>query len=77
MKHLALLLSIVCLLFFVACGQGEKAEKPSASEPEKATEMMKEGTEETAEIAKEATEMMKEEAEETSEKAKKKSEPGY
>jgi len=52
MKHAALLLSIVCLLFFVACGQGEKAEKATVSEPEKATEMVKEKAEETAEKAK-------------------------
>ncbi|HUT43724.1 MAG TPA: hypothetical protein VMW95_05245 [Desulfobacterales bacterium] len=53
MKHAGLLLSIVCLLFFVACGQGEKAEKATVSEPEKATEMVKEQAKETTEMAKE------------------------
>jgi hypothetical protein len=56
MKHLIWLLSVVCLLFFVACGQGEKVEKASVSEPEKATEMVKEGTQEVAEEAKEKME---------------------
>ena len=64
MKHAGLLLSIVCLLFFVACGQGEKAEKATVSEPEKATEMVKEQAKETTEMAQEktgeATEMAKE-----------------
>ena len=63
MKHAALLLSIVCLFFFVACGQGEKAEKATVSEPEKATEMAKEQ-------AKPATEVVEEKAEEATEMAK-------
>ena len=37
MKHFALLLSTVCLLLFVACGQGDKTEKATVSEPEKLT----------------------------------------
>ena len=75
MKHAALLLSIVCLLFFVACGQGEKAEKATVSEPEKATEMVKEEAEKaTVSEPEKATEMVKEKAEETAEKAKKKME---
>jgi len=45
MKRAAILLSIVCLLFFVACGQSEKAEKATVGETEKATEMVKEGAE--------------------------------
>jgi len=61
MKHVALLLSIVCLLFFVACGQGDKTEK--------ATEMVKEKPEETTVMAKEKAEettvMENEKAEET------------
>jgi len=61
MKHVVLLLSIVCLLFFVACGQGDKTEK--------ATEMVKEKPEETTVMAKEKPEettvMAKEKAEET------------
>jgi lipid-binding SYLF domain-containing protein len=56
MKYVALLLSIVCLLFFVACGQGDKTEKATVSEPEKATEMAKEKPEETTEMAKEKPE---------------------
>jgi|LGVE01.1.fsa_nt_gb lipid-binding SYLF domain-containing protein len=51
MKHVALLLSIVCLLVFVACGQGDKTEKATVSESEKATEMVKEKAEETTEMA--------------------------
>ena len=53
MKHAALLLSIVCLLVFVACGQGDKTEKAAVSEPEKATEMVKEKAEPATEMAKE------------------------
>ena len=56
MKHVSLLLSIVCLLVFVACGQGDKTEKDTVSEPEKATEMAKEKPEETSEMAKEKPE---------------------
>jgi ABC-type enterochelin transport system substrate-binding protein len=56
MKHAALLLSIVCLLVFVACGQGDKTEKATVSESEKATEMAKEKAEETTEMAKEKME---------------------
>jgi hypothetical protein len=72
MKHVVPLLSIACLLLFVACGQGEKVEKATVSEPEKATEMVKEGVgENNTEMAKMQTEkteeMMKEMAEETSE----------
>ena len=71
MKHVALLLSIACLLLFVACGQGEKVEKASVSEPEKATEVVKEGVGENTDMSKMQTEkteeMMKEMAEETSE----------
>ncbi len=70
MKRAAILLSLVCLLFFVACGQGEKAEKTTVSEPEKATEMVKEEAGETAEMAKEATEMADEKAEVTAEMTK-------
>ena len=70
MKRAAIFLSLVCLLFFVACGQGEKAETATVSEPEKATEMVKEG----AEMAKEGAEVAEEKAEETAEKAKKKTE---
>ena len=65
MKHVALLLSIVCLLVFVACGQGDKPEKTTVSEPEKATEMAKEK-------AGEATEVVKEKAGEAPEMVKKK-----
>jgi hypothetical protein len=71
MKHVALLISAACLLLFVACGQGKKVEKANVSEPEKTTEMVKEGVGENAEMAKMQTEkteeMMKEMAEETSE----------
>ena len=56
MKHVALLLSIVCLLVFIACGQGDKSEKATVSEPEKATEMVKEKAEETTVVAKEKAE---------------------
>ena len=56
MKHVALLLSIVCLLVFIACGQGDKSEKATVSEPEKATEMVKEKAEETPVVAKEKAE---------------------
>ena len=52
MKHVALLLSIICLLVFVSCGQGDKTEKAAVSEPEKATEMVKEKAEDAAEMAK-------------------------
>jgi lipid-binding SYLF domain-containing protein len=48
MKHVVLLLSIVCVLVFVACGQGDKTEK--------ATEMAKEKAEETPVMAKEKAE---------------------
>ena len=69
MKHVALLLSIVCLLVFIACGQGDKSEKATVSEPEKATEMVKEKAEETPVVAKEKAEetpvVAKEKAEET------------
>ncbi len=75
MKHAALLLSIVCLLVFVACGQGDKTEKATVSESEKATEMAKEKAEETTEVTKEkaeeTTEVTKEKAEETTEIANK------
>ena len=56
MKHVALLLSIVCLLVFVACGQGDKTEKAAVSESEKATEMVKEKDQVTTEKAKEKAE---------------------
>jgi hypothetical protein len=56
MKHVALFLSIACLLLFVACGQGEKVEKATVSEPEKATEMVKEGVGENTEMANEEAE---------------------
>ncbi|MCJ7538653.1 MAG: lipid-binding SYLF domain-containing protein [Desulfobacterales bacterium] len=69
MKHVALLLSIVCLLVFVSCGQGDKTEKATVSAPEKATEMVKAKAPETTEMAKEkaeeTTQMVKEKAEET------------
>jgi hypothetical protein len=75
MKYVVLLLSITCLLLFVACGQGEKVEKASVSEPEKATEVVKEGVGENIEMAKMQTEkteeMMKKMAEETSEMVEK------
>jgi len=67
MKHVAILLSITCLLVFVACGQGDKTEKAAVSESEKATEMVKEKPEET-------TEMVKEKPEETTVMAKEKPE---
>ena len=70
MKHVAFFLSIVCLLVFVGCGQGEKVEKATVSEPETATEMVKEGAEKATEMAKEGAEMVKEGAEETAEMAK-------
>ncbi|MBW2490861.1 MAG: hypothetical protein JRE65_06925 [Deltaproteobacteria bacterium] len=41
-EKLIFFLSIVCLLVFVACEQGEKADKATVSEPEKATEMAEE-----------------------------------
>ena len=53
MKHFALILSIVFLLAFVACGQGEKTEKATTSESQKATEMVQKKAEETTEMAKE------------------------
>ena len=66
MKHFALIVSMIFLLAFVACGQGEKTEKATSSEPQKATtEMLQKKAEET-------TEMAKEKAEETDEMAKKK-----
>ncbi|MGB6012784.1 MAG: hypothetical protein WBI57_16080 [Desulfobacterales bacterium] len=78
MKHVALLLSILCLLVFVACGQGDKTEKATVSEPEKAVEMVKEKAGETTEMTEEkteeATEMVKEKAEETPEMPKTKTE---
>jgi S-adenosylmethionine synthetase len=55
MKHVALLISVACLLLFVACGQGEKVEKANVSEPEKTTEMAKMQTEKTEEMMKEMT----------------------
>ena len=67
MKKLALLLSMVCLLVFIGCGQGEKAEKATVSEPEKATEMAKDK-------AQEASETVKEETKETTEMAKEETE---
>jgi hypothetical protein len=54
MRHTTLLVSIACLFFFVACGQGEKAEK--------ATEMVKEGAEKATEAAKEGAQEVAEEA---------------
>jgi hypothetical protein len=76
-KHFALIVSMIFLLAFVACGQGEKTEKATSSEPQKATtEMVQKKAEETTEMAKEkaeeTTEMAKEKAEETDEMAKKK-----
>jgi hypothetical protein len=53
MKYAALLLSIVCLLVFVSCGQGDKTEKATVSAPEKATEMVQTKAPETTEMAKE------------------------
>jgi len=53
MKSAILLLSIVCLLVFVGCGQGDKTEKATVSKTEKAAEMAKEKTAETTEMAKE------------------------
>jgi hypothetical protein len=70
MKQAAFLLSIVCLLVFVGCGQGEKTEKTTVNEPEKATEMVKEKAEEAAEKA----EGVAEKAEEAAEKAAEKTE---
>lgn len=49
---MALLLSIACLLSFVACGQDEKVDIATVSEPEKATEVVKEGVGENTETAK-------------------------
>ena len=49
---MALLLSIACLLSFVACGQDEKVDMATVSEPEKATEVVKEGVGENTETAK-------------------------
>ena len=59
MKHAVLLVSIVCLLFFVGCGQGEKTEKAAVSQPEKATEMVKKGAEKATEMAKEEAKKVK------------------
>ncbi|MDH3344539.1 MAG: hypothetical protein OEL58_04815 [Desulfobacteraceae bacterium] len=56
MKHTELLLSILCLFVFIACGQGDKTEKATVSEPEKAVEMVKEKAGETTEMAKEKIE---------------------
>ena len=56
MKHFALLLSTVCLLLFVACGQGDKTEKATVSEPEKATDMVKEKAAETTDMVKKKAE---------------------
>jgi uncharacterized membrane protein len=65
MKYFALIVSMVFLLAFVACGQGEKTEKATTSEPQKATETVKEKAAETAET-------MQKKADETAETAKKK-----
>ena len=55
-----LLLSIACLLSFVACGQGEKVDMANVSEPEKATEVVKEGVGENTETDKMQTEKTEE-----------------
>ena len=55
-KHFALIVSMVFLLAFVACGQGEKTEKATTSEPQKTTEMVQKKAEETTEMAKEKAE---------------------
>lgn len=68
MKHVALLLSIACLLLFAACGQGDKVEKATVNEPEKATEMVKEGIGENTEMAKMQTEKTEEMTKEMTEK---------
>lgn len=65
MKLVRLVLSIVWLLVFVACGQGEKTEKTTGKEPEKATEMSKEKAGEAPEKAQEQAEQP---AESTTEK---------
>ena len=61
MKYFRLLLCIVCILFFFACGQKEEA---AVSEPKKADMMSEEMTEEAKsmgeEMAQEATDMSKE-----------------
>ncbi len=54
MKHAALLLSIVCLLVFVACGQGDKTEKAAEMvkpKVEPAAGMVKEKAKEAAKMA--------------------------
>ena len=76
MKHFALIVSMLFLLAFVACGQGEKTEKATTSKPQKATETVKEKAAETAEAVKEkvaeTAEKVEKKADETAEKAKKK-----
>mgnify|MGYP000175687547 CR=1 FL=1 len=80
MKHAKLLLGVVCLFAFIACGQGEKVEQPTQSDVKQPVEMMKEKAESGAEMmekkAEGATEMMEEKAEGATEMMEEKAESG-
>jgi len=45
MNHVKLLLGIVCLFAFIACGQGEKVEQSTKSDVKQPVEMVKEKAE--------------------------------
>ena len=67
MKHATLLLGVVCLFAFIACGQGEKVEQSTKSDVKQPVEMVKEKTESGAAMMEEkaegGAEMVKEKAE--------------
>ena len=65
MKHFVVVLEIVCLFFFVACGQGDKNEQTTKIESKGTVEVVKEKTGESIEVVKEKIEGV---AEETKEK---------
>jgi hypothetical protein len=53
MRHTKLLLGIVCMFAFLACGQGEKVEQSTKSDVKQPVEMIKEKAEGAAEMMKE------------------------
>jgi hypothetical protein len=69
MKYIKLLLGIVCLFAFLACGQSEKAEQSTESDVKQPVEMVKETAEEAAGAAAEETEAAAEMVKETAEEA--------
>ncbi len=72
MKHIVITLTIICLVFFVGCGQDDKTEKPSSTTEEKLVQTVEEVIEQTGsavEIVKEKTDQTVETMEEETEDA--------